>query len=126
MAYAAIATDLYLPAIPFMISDLGGTQADGQLTLSVFMVGLALGQLVFGPLSDQFGRLPVVRVGTVLFLVTSLLCAVAQHMETMWALRALQGAAAASGPVVARAIVRDRYEGNRAAQACLRCQAQWP
>lgn len=116
VAYAAIATDLYLPAIPLMISDLGGTQADGQLTLSVFMVGLALGQLVFGPLSDQFGRLPVVRVGTVLFLVTSLLCAVAQHMETMWALRALQGAAAASGPVVARAIVRDRYEGNRAAQ----------
>ena len=49
VAYAAIATDLYLPAIPFMISDLGGTQADGQLTLSVFMVGLALGQLVFGP-----------------------------------------------------------------------------
>jgi DHA1 family bicyclomycin/chloramphenicol resistance-like MFS transporter len=116
VAYAAIATDLYLPAIPYMIIDLGGSQADGQLTLSVFMIGLALGQLIFGPLSDQFGRLPVVRVGTLLFLITSVLCAVAQSMEMMWALRALQGIAAASGPVVARAIVRDRYEGNRAAQ----------
>ena len=116
VAYAAIATDLYLPAIPYMIADLAGTQADGQLTLSIFMVGLAVGQLVFGPLSDQFGRLPVVRIGTLCFLVTSVLCAVAQSMEMMWALRGLQGAAAASGPVIARAIVRDRYEGNRAAQ----------
>lgn len=116
VAYAAIATDLYLPAIPYMIIDLGGSQAGGQLTLSVFMIGLALGQLIFGPLSDQFGRLPVVRVGTLLFLITSVLCAVAQSMEMMWTLRALQGVASASGPVVARAIVRDRYEGNRAAQ----------
>jgi len=55
VAYAAIATDLYLPAIPYMIMDLAGTTSDGQLTLSVFMLGLALGQLVFGPLSDRFG-----------------------------------------------------------------------
>ncbi len=116
VAYAAIGTDLYLPAIPYMIADLAGNQADGQLTLSVFMIGLALGQLVFGPLSDHFGRLPVVRTGTLCFLVTSVLCAVAQSMEMMWAFRGLQGAAAASGPVIARAIVRDRYEGNRAAQ----------
>ena len=116
VAYAAVATDLYLPAIPYMIADLAGNQADGQLTLSVFMVGLALGQLVFGPLSDQFGRLPVVRIGTLCFLIASVLCAVAQSMEMMWALRGLQGATAASGPVIARAIVRDRYEGNRAAQ----------
>ncbi|MGB0157048.1 MAG: MFS transporter, partial [Luminiphilus sp.] len=75
VAYAAIATDLYLPAIPYMISDLGGTEADGQLTLSIFMVGLAVGQLIFGPLSDHFGRLPVVRAGTVFFVVTSVLCA---------------------------------------------------
>ena len=116
VAYAAIATDLYLPAIPYMIVDLGGTTSDGQLTLSVFMVGLALGQLVFGPLSDHFGRIPVVRTGTLLFLVTSVLCALAADFGVMWAMRGLQGMAAASGPVIARAIVRDRYEGNRAAQ----------
>ena len=116
VAYAAVATDLYLPAIPYMINDLGGTESDGQLTLSIFMVGLAIGQLIFGPLSDHFGRLPVVRAGTVFFVVTSVLCAIASDMQLMWAMRGLQGLAAASGPVVARAIVRDRYEGNRAAQ----------
>ena len=116
VAYAAIATDLYLPAIPYMIVDLGGTTSDGQLTLSVFMVGLALGQLVFGPLSDHFGRIPVVKAGTLLFLVTSVLCALAADFGVMWAMRGLQGMAAASGPVIARAMVRDRYEGNRAAQ----------
>ena len=116
VAYAAIATDLYLPAIPLMIRDLGGSEAGGQLTLSVFMVGLATGQLIFGPLSDQYGRLPVVRAGTALFLATSVLCAIAKNMELMWLMRGLQGVAAASGPVIARAIVRDRYEGNQAAQ----------
>ncbi len=116
VAYAAVATDLYLPAIPYMVSDLGATASQGQLTLSVFMVGLATGQLIFGPLSDQFGRLPVVRIGTLLFLITSLLCALVRSMELMWLTRGLQGIAAASGPVVARAIVRDRYEGNRASQ----------
>jgi MFS transporter, DHA1 family, multidrug resistance protein len=116
VAYAAVATDLYLPAIPYMIKDLGGSESDGQLTLSIFMVGLAAGQLIFGPLSDQYGRLPIVRAGTLLFLVTSLLCALAQNMELMWVARGFQGIAAASGPVIARAIVRDRYEGNRAAQ----------
>ena len=116
VAYAAIATDLYLPTIPYMIADLAGTTSDGQLTLSIFMVGLALGQLFFGPLSDRFGRVPVVRTGTLLFLVTSVLCALANDMGFMWAMRGLQGMAAASGPVIARAMVRDRYEGNRAAQ----------
>lgn len=116
MAFAAIATDLYLPAIPYIIEDLGGTTSDGQLTLSVFMIGLALGQLIFGPLSDRFGRIPVVRAGTFLFLVTSVLCAFAKDMGFMWTMRGLQGIAAASGPVIARAIVRDRYEGSRAAQ----------
>lgn len=116
VAYAAIATDLYLPAIPYMINDLDASEAEGQLTLSIFMVGLALGQLIFGPLSDQFGRLPVVRAGTVCFIATSALCAIASDMDLMWAMRGLQGIAAASGPVIARAIVRDRYEGNRAAQ----------
>ena len=116
VAYAAIATDLYLPAIPLIIQDLGGSEAEGQLTLSVFMIGLASGQLIFGPLSDQYGRLPVVRAGTMLFLITSALCAIASNMESMWLMRGLQGVAAASGPVIARAMVRDRYEGNRAAQ----------
>ena len=116
VAYSAIATDLYLPALPDMTADFGVDHAAGQLSLSTFMVGIALGQLVFGPLSDQYGRLPVVRMGTLLFLITSIACAAATSMEFMWLARAAQGFAAASGPVIARAMVRDRYQGHEAAQ----------
>lgn len=116
VAYAAVATDLYLPALPAIVAEFGATEAQGQITLSLFMLGMAGGQLVFGPLSDYYGRLPVVVVGTLLFIATSVACALTTSMELMWLARLLQGLAAASGPVIARAIVRDRYQGNRAAQ----------
>ena len=99
-----------------MTADLGGSVSDGQLTLSIFMVGVAFGQVVFGPLSDHFGRLPVIRAGTAGFVAFSLISAFAWSMEYMWVARCLHGFAAASGPVVARAIIRDKYEGHRAAQ----------
>ncbi len=116
VAYAAVATDLYLPALPAIVAEFGATEAEGQITLSLFMIGMAAGQLIFGPLSDYYGRLPVVVVGTLLFIATSVACALTTTMELMWLARLLQGLAAASGPVIARAIVRDRYQGNRAAQ----------
>ena len=116
VAYAAIATDLYLPALPAIIDEFGVSEAQGQLTLSLFMLGIATGQLFFGPLSDFYGRLPVVTAGTIFFIATSLGCALASSMEFMWTARLLQGVAASSGPVIARAMVRDRYHGNRAAQ----------
>jgi len=116
VAYAAIATDLYLPAIPAMVDAFGANEAQGQLTLSIFMVGMAAGQLLFGPLSDYYGRIPVIAAGTALFVMTSVGCAVANSMEMMWLARLAQGIAAASGPVIARAIVRDSYHGNKAAQ----------
>ncbi len=116
VAYSAIATDLYLPAIPDMAAAFGVGHAKAQITLSTFMVGIAFGQLFFGPMSDHYGRVPVVRYGTLLYIGTSLACAMAVTMEMMWVTRAAQGFAAASGPVIARAIVRDRYEGHRAAQ----------
>jgi len=114
VAYAAIATDLYLPAIPALVAEFGATASDGQITLSVFMLGIAVGQLLFGPLSDYYGRIPVVTVGTLLFLGTSIACALSYSIEFMWLARLAQGLAAASGPVIARAIVRDRYEGDHA------------
>ena len=116
VAYAAVATDLYLPALPAIVDEFAVSEAQGQLTLSLFMVGMAVGQLFFGPLSDFYGRLPVVTIGTIFFIVTSLACAAASSMEFMWTARLIQGLAASSGPVIARAIVRDRYHGNRAAQ----------
>ena len=78
----AVATDLYLPAIPAMTQELGGSISDGQLTLSIFMLGVAGGQLIFGPLSDHYGRLPVVRAGAVGFIVFSLISAFAWAMST--------------------------------------------
>ena len=116
VAYAAVATDLYLPALPAIVDEFNVSEAQGQLTLSLFMLGMAVGQLFFGPLSDFYGRLPVVTVGTVFFIATSVACAAAPSMEFMWVTRLIQGLAASSGPVIARAIVSDRYHGPRAAQ----------
>ena len=80
------------------------------------MLGVACGQIIFGPLSDQFGRLPVIRVGTLTYIAFSLLSSLAWNIEYMWLARIAQGAAAASGAVIARALIRDRFEGDRAAQ----------
>ena len=99
-----------------MTEELGSSISQSQLTLSLFMLGVACGQIIFGPLSDQFGRLPVIRVGTLTYIAFSLLSSLAWNIEYMWLARIAQGAAAASGAVIARALIRDRFEGDRAAQ----------
>ena len=99
-----------------MSAELIATVSGGQLTLSIFMIGVAIGQLFFGPLSDAFGRLPVVRAGCFAFIAFSFLNSLAWSIESMWVGRIFQGAAAASGAVIARAMIRDLYEGDRAAQ----------
>lgn len=99
-----------------MSGELGATVSEGQLTLSIFMIGVAIGQLFFGPLSDSFGRLPVVKVGCFAFIAFSFLNSIAWSIESMWVGRIFQGATAASGAVIARAMIRDIYEGDRAAQ----------
>ena len=116
LALIPVSTDLYLPAITAMSAELSATVSEGQLTLSIFMIGVAIGQLFFGPLSDTFGRLPVVRAGCVAFIAFSFLNSLAWSIESMWVGRIFQGAAAASGAVIARAMIRDIYEGDRAAQ----------
>ena len=94
VAYAAVATDLYLPALPAIVHEFNVSEAQGQLTLSLFMLGMAFGQLLFGPLSDYYGRLPVVTAGTLFFIATSIACAAATSMEFMWIARFVQGLAA--------------------------------
>ena len=116
LAFVPISTDLYLPAIPTMTEELGSSISQSQLTLSLFMLGVACGQIIFGPLSDKFGRLPVIRVGTLTYIAFSLLSSLAWNIEYMWLARVAQGAAAASGAVIARALIRDRFEGDRAAR----------
>ncbi|QCK85852.1 multidrug effflux MFS transporter [Phreatobacter aquaticus] len=111
-----VSTDLYLPSLPDIGRVLGATTAQVQLTLSAFLVGFAAGQILYGPVSDKYGRKPVLVIALVLYGVGTALCAAAQSIETLTAARCLQALGAAGPIVVARAIVRDLYEGRRAAR----------
>ena len=115
-ALGPLATDMYLPAMPAMAEALGTGPERVQLTLSFYMAGFALAQLFCGPLSDRFGRRPVMIGGFALFLVASLLCAFAPNIEWRPAGRFLQALGGAAGPVLARAAVRDIHEPLEAAQ----------
>ncbi|WP_199853779.1 multidrug effflux MFS transporter [Plantactinospora sp. BB1] len=115
-AVGPLSLDMYLPAFPEMTDDLSATPAQVQYSLTTFLFGLALGQLVTGPLSDRWGRRRPVLVGVVAYTVTSLLCAFAPSAEALAALRLLQGLASGTGVVVARAIVRDLHSGVAAAK----------
>lgn len=115
VAFSAISTDLYLPGIPMIVAEFGATNAEGQFTLAIFMGGLAVGQLIYGPLSDHYGRKPVLYIGLGLYIASSLACALASSMEQLLLARLLQALAAACGPVLARAIVNDIYQPRDAA-----------
>lgn len=111
--FGPISLDLYLPALPELADELAATPSAAQLTITACLVGLALGQLVAGPLSDRFGRRRPLLVGLVAYLLTSLACAFAPSVTVLVALRLLQGLAGAAGLVIARAVARDLYEGRR-------------
>lgn len=115
-ATSSLATDLYLPAFPEIAADLKAPESQIQLTLTAVMVGLALGQLVIGPLSDQLGRRKPLLVGIAVFAATSFLCMVVQTAEVFSLVRFVQGLAAAAGMVIARAVVRDTFDGDSAAK----------
>ena len=107
--------DMYLPALPTLGDDLSATPAQVQLTLTGTLLGLGLGQLVIGPVSDAVGRRLPVLVGTAVHVLASLLCIVAPTVAVLGGLRLVQGLAAAAASVVATAVVRDLYSGNAAA-----------
>lgn len=116
VAMSAISTDLYLSGLPQMVEDFSSTKSQVQLTLSIFLFGLAIGQMLAGPLSDQYGRTPILKIGLGIYTAVSLLCAFAPNIETLWVLRFFQGLAASSAPVISRAIVSDVYERKEAAK----------
>ncbi|MDT7858351.1 multidrug effflux MFS transporter [Rubrivirga sp. S365] len=109
-AVAPLATDMYLPGFPQMAEDLATNAASVQLTLTSFMIGLAGGQLVIGPLSDRFGRRRPLLIGTALAILAGALCVVAPNIETLIALRTVQGFGGAAGVVLARSIISDRTD----------------
>ncbi len=115
VALGPLTIDLYLPALPTIATDLMTTDAAVQLTLTGTFAGLALGQLVLGPLSDALGRRRPLLAGTALHVLASLLILVAPTVEVLGALRVLQGVGSAAGAVVALAVVRDLYSGRAAA-----------
>ncbi|MBM3566203.1 MAG: multidrug effflux MFS transporter [Alphaproteobacteria bacterium] len=116
VAFGPLSTDLYLPSLPSIARYFGGTAAEAQLTLSVFLLGFAGGMLVWGPLSDRFGRRPALLAGLGFYFVATIACAAAQSMEQLIAARFFQAVGACAGPVVARAVVRDVFEREEAAR----------
>lgn len=115
-AFGPLSLDLYLPALPQLTGALRTTESLGQASMSVCMIGLAVGQLLFGPLTDRLGRRVPLLVGVGVYALTAGLCAVAPSIEILLVLRLLGGLAGAVGIVTARAIVRDLYAGASAAR----------
>ena len=115
-SFGPLALDLYLPALPRLTDDLGTSEAAGQLSLSVCLIGLALGQLLVGPFTDRVGRRGPLLAGVALFAITAGLCAIAPTIELLLGLRLLTGLAGGAGIVIARAMVRDLYDGDTVAR----------
>jgi len=115
-AFGPLATDMYLPGLPSVSGDLSASTSAAQLTVTACLVGLGVGQLVAGPVSDARGRRPILLAGLVAFVVTSLLCAAAPNVWVLAGVRFIQGVAGAFGIVLARAIVRDRESGTALAR----------
>ncbi|MEU6259836.1 multidrug effflux MFS transporter [Streptomyces sp. NPDC047043] len=106
-----LAMDMYLPSLPEVTDSLHAPAATVQLTLTACLLGMALGQLVAGPMSDRWGRRRPLLIGLVAYVVSTALCAFAPTVELLVAFRLAQGLAGAAGIVIARAVVRDLYDG---------------
>ena len=112
----AVTIDMSLPSIPGMVQDFSATIGVGQQIIGVFMIGIALGQLPAGLISDRIGRIPVLLTGVGIFTLAGIATSMATNMEAMLLARFVQGLGASVGVVVARAIVRDIASGRQAAR----------
>jgi MFS transporter, DHA1 family, multidrug resistance protein len=111
--FGPVSMDLYLPVLPALTEELGAAPSTAQLTITACLLGLALGQLVAGPMSDRFGRRRPLLIGVVAYVAVSLLCALSPTVETLVAARFVQGLAGGVGVVIAQAAGRDLYSGGR-------------
>jgi MFS transporter, DHA1 family, multidrug resistance protein len=115
-AVGPFAIDMYLPALPTIGHTLGASAGAVQATLLVFFLALGLGQVVYGPVSDMFGRKPPLYFGLGLFALGSVGCALAPDIQSLVLLRFVQGLGASAGMVIPRAVVRDLHTGTDAAR----------
>ncbi len=115
-AIAPLATDMYLPGLPVMAESLSTSAPSVQLTLTTFMAGLGIGQLVVGPLSDGLGRRRLLLAATVVTTIAAMVCALAPSVETLIAARLFQGLSGGAAIVLARACIADRARGDNAAR----------
>jgi DHA1 family bicyclomycin/chloramphenicol resistance-like MFS transporter len=116
VAFAPMSIDMYLPALPTLEDYFATDTASVQHTLASFFLGLAAGQLLYGPLADRFGRRPPLYAGLGLFVAASAACAVARDIDTLIMLRFLQALSGCAGMVVARAVVRDLFDRQESAR----------
>jgi len=116
VALGPMATDMYLPALPTLARDLNTNTASVQLTLSVYFFGFAIGQLIYGPLSDCFGRKPVLQIGLIIFIISSAIASLSTSIETLIIVRLFQALGGCAGPVLGRAMVRDLFSDEEAGQ----------
>ncbi|WP_336778200.1 multidrug effflux MFS transporter [Pantoea sp. USHLN256] len=113
MAITSLSTDIYLPAMPLMAQELHG---DAELTITGFLIGFCIAQLIWGPLSDHFGRKVPLFIGLVLFVMGSVGCALSSDITQIVFWRVFQALGACTGPMLARAMIRDLFARTRAAQ----------
>ncbi|MFF3089680.1 Bcr/CflA family multidrug efflux MFS transporter [Streptomyces nojiriensis] len=115
-ALPPLSMDMYLPALPQVTNALNSPAATIQLTLTACLAGMALGQLVIGPMSDKWGRRRPLLIGMVVYVLATAICALAPTTELLISFRLLQGLAGAAAIVIARAVVRDLYDGDEMAR----------
>ncbi|UYZ83713.1 multidrug effflux MFS transporter [Entomomonas sp. E2T0] len=115
-AFGPLAIDLYLPSFDLIANDFNTVTDNVQLSLSVYLIGLAIGQILYGPLTDKLGRKSPLIVGACIFIVASLGCALASSLNWLITLRFLQALGGCAGMVISRAVVRDLCDPNTAAK----------
>ncbi|MFE2596331.1 Bcr/CflA family multidrug efflux MFS transporter [Streptomyces sp. NPDC059396] len=115
-ALPPLSMDMYLPALPEVTRSLSSPAATVQITLTACLAGMALGQIVVGPMSDKWGRRRPLLLGMAVYVLATAICALAPTAELLIAFRLLQGLAGAAGIVIARAVVRDLYDGDEMAR----------
>lgn len=116
-ALGPLSIDMYLPGFPAIAASLGSDMASVQLSLAVFLVGMGLGQLLYGPLSDRFGRKPPLYAGLLIYIAASIACALVNDIVLLTAWRFLQALGGSAAVVISRAVVRDRTNAREAARA---------